>query len=113
MFYKMSLHLHVKSEIVSTDLTDANNNFCYITVQRIGEIVDLSHNVVNQVRLVRHALEEQVEIGSATIRFHIQLRQVWLRNNIKIDGKPTISRGKSDALERCSEVLCTPSPRYS
>jgi hypothetical protein len=64
---------------METDLTDTNDNFCYITIQRIGEIVDMSNDVVDQIRLVSHALEEQVEIGSATIRFHVQLGQVRLR----------------------------------
>lgn len=64
---------------MGTDLTNANYDFCYITIQRIGEIVDMSNDVVDQVRLVSHALEEQVEIGSATIRFHVQLGQIRLR----------------------------------
>jgi len=36
--------------------------------------LDLSDGAVDQVRLVSHTLKEQVEIGSATIRFHVQLR---------------------------------------
>ena len=64
---------------MGTDLTDTNNNFCYIAIQRVREIVDMSNDVIDQIRLVSHALEEQVEIGSATIRFHVQLGQIRLR----------------------------------
>lgn len=68
---------------MDTDLTDTNDDFCYITIQRIREIVDMSNDVVDQVRLVSHALEEQVEIGSATIQFHVQLGQIRLKKKKK------------------------------
>ena len=29
-------------QVVDTDLTDTNSDFCYTTIQRIKEIVDLS-----------------------------------------------------------------------
>ena len=54
--------------------------------------MDLSDDVVDQVRLVGHALEEQVEIGSATIRFHIQLGQVRLQEEREVNSKPATAR---------------------
>jgi len=60
----------------SSDLTDTNSDFCYITIRRIKKIVDLRDDAVDQVRLVSHILEEQVEIGSATIRFRLIVETV-------------------------------------
>ena len=99
-------------KIVNTDLTDTNNNFCHITIQCIGKIVDLSDDIIDQVCLVSHALEEQVEIGGATVRFHIQLGQIWLKECV-VNPKQTTTREQCDILERCSEAPCTPSLRYS
>ena len=65
--------------VVDTDLADINDGFCYITIRRIREIVDMSNDAVDQVRTVSHALEERVEICGAAIRFHVQLGQIPLK----------------------------------
>ena len=49
---------------MDTDLTDTNDDFYHIIIQRIREIVDIRNDVVDQVRLVSHALEEQVEVDT-------------------------------------------------
>ena len=98
---------------MNTDLVDTNDDFCYITIQHIREIVDMSNNI-DKVHLVSHALEEQVEIGSATIQFHIQVRQIRLKKEEKAWSITTSDNQRtSDILEGYSTAPCTPSLQYS
>ena len=67
----------------------------------------MSNDVVDQVRLVSHALEEQVEIGSATIQFHVQLGQIRLKKKKKslVNPKPATTREQVTYLHDAQKFL--------
>ena len=62
-------------------LANAHQNIGHVAVERVWQAMGLSDNHVDELRLVRQTLQEQITAGSVAVALNVELRQVGLRES--------------------------------